>query len=126
MIRTALLAITLGLLFSKSALSCDNNEGEYLEFSIDSSEYVTKPDKSKPVNKSAVTNRFKYPNLYCSISSGSKCDKDSVWFSGEDFAKYLVGYKPVHCHQVVSTFKMRYGIQSRSTSFKVYYIDKKF
>jgi len=122
--RHTLLIFVLGCLFSEISFSCKPEQGEYLELSVDSSEYVTKPDKSKPAKKSPFGFKPRQPNLYCSVRSGSKCDENSVWFSADDFAKYLVSYKPVHCHNIASTYKVISGVESRTTRFVVYYTDK--
>ncbi len=122
--RYTLLILLSGFLFSDVALSCKNEQGEYSTLSVDSSKYVTKPDKSQPAKKSAFGNKPRHPNLYCLVSSGSKCNEDSVWFSADDFAKYLVSYKPVYCHNITRTYKLISGIESRSTKFVVYYTDK--
>jgi len=107
--------------FSEVAISCDNEQGKYLQLSLDSSQYLTKPDTSKPLKPSLFSKKGKHPSLFCSTSSGSKCGEDSVWFSSEEFAKYLVSYKPVHCYQEVNTLKVQSGVKKRKTSFVVYY-----
>ena len=122
--RTAVIVLTLFLPFSAPAFACKNEQGKYLELSVDSSLYATKPDKSKPAKPTFLSKKAKHPSLYCSRRSGAKCDENSVWFSSEEFAKYLVNYKPVHCHHVVSTFKLQSGVQTNTTSFKVYYVGK--
>ena len=116
--------LTLCLFFSQAAFSCKNEQDEFLELSIDSSQYVTKPDTSRPAKPSFFNKKGKHPSLYCSTRSGSKCGKDSTWFTSEEFAKYLVSYKPVNCHQIVSTMKVQSGVKISATSFKVYYSNK--
>jgi|GEM_PF-6332153 len=124
MMRSTFLILILAFLLPEIALACENEQDKFSELSVDSSEYIAKPDKTKPAVKSVFGNKLKYPSLYCSTSTGSNCDENSVWFDESDFAKYLVGYKPVHCYHLVRSLKVVAGVEHRYTKFVVYYSGK--
>tara|TARA_R100000656_G_scaffold101429_1_gene73793 strand:+ start:303 stop:626 length:324 start_codon:yes stop_codon:yes gene_type:complete len=103
---------------------CNNERDQYQELSIDSSQYMTKPDTSKPVKPSLFSWKGDPPNLFCSTRSGSKCSENATWFSAEEFAKHLVSYKPIYCFKETHTLNVKSGVETRESNFVVYYSEK--
>ena len=121
--RTSTLLVIFLISFSSFAYACDSEDVKYRELSIDSSRYVTKPDTSQRA-KPSLFGKNKESKLFCSNSTGTKCNHNSSWSSAEQFAKYLVGYRSVHCYLESRTIQFKSGVRTDSARFTVYYLDE--
>jgi hypothetical protein len=70
--------------------------------------------------KDALTENGREQLLFCSLADSKKCTDDSVWFTYNEFAKYLVSYKTITFVYTFHNIKFLNGTQESERGFVVY------